>query len=91
LVWRGQYGDSLTGDLIEQYQQGRSPGWFWRQATVALLIAPLRSTVRKWLAVFGLVALGVGTLAVARTERQDQPHSARCPSMQMPCAPRSLP
>ena len=57
-VWRGHYGDSLTGDLIEQFQQGRSRWWFWRQVVVALLIAPLRSTVRKWLAVFGLVALG---------------------------------
>lgn len=91
-VWRGHYGDSLTGDLIEHFQQGRSRWWFWRQVAVALLIAPLRSTVRKWLAVFGLVALGVGTLAVARTERQGEPQSLRCPSdTQMRCAPHSRP
>ena len=28
--------ESLVGDLIEQYQQGRSRAWYWRQAIAAI-------------------------------------------------------
>jgi hypothetical protein len=38
--------DQLVGDLIEEYQLGRSYGWFWWQTLSALLAAGL-SGVRR--------------------------------------------
>jgi hypothetical protein len=35
-------GESLTGDLIEQFQQGKSRWWFWKEVAVAVLIAQIR-------------------------------------------------
>lgn len=38
----GPQGEALAGDLIEQYAEGRSPAWFWRQATLAVLLSAAR-------------------------------------------------
>jgi hypothetical protein len=35
----GPHGDALAGDLIEQYRQGRSAVWFWRQALLAIVVS----------------------------------------------------
>jgi hypothetical protein len=41
--WGSAYhGESLAGDLIEQYQEGRSRGWYWKQVIAAILIARWR-------------------------------------------------
>ncbi len=32
-------GEALAGDLIEQYQEGRSRAWCWRQTITAILLA----------------------------------------------------
>src|SRR5271163_4974008 len=41
--WGSPYhGESLAGDLIEQYQAGRSRGWCWKQVIAAILIARWR-------------------------------------------------
>jgi hypothetical protein len=34
--------DSVAGDLIEQYRQGRSGAWYWRQVLAAILISATR-------------------------------------------------
>ena len=34
----GPRGESLLGDLIEQYRQGRSGIWYWRQVLAAILV-----------------------------------------------------
>jgi hypothetical protein len=34
--------ESLVGDLQEEYQNGRTPAWYWRQAGSALLIRGTR-------------------------------------------------
>ena len=31
--------ESLVGDLLEEYQRGRTSGWYWRQTGAALLIS----------------------------------------------------
>jgi hypothetical protein len=36
------YGDSLAGDLIEQFHEGRTRAWCWRQVAAAILIARWR-------------------------------------------------
>ena len=37
--------EALAGDLLEQFDGGRSIGWYWRQVLQALLIAQTRSLV----------------------------------------------
>jgi hypothetical protein len=42
----GPKRESLIGDLIEQYQSGRSPVWYWRQVLAAIVagaVSDLRS------------------------------------------------
>jgi hypothetical protein len=34
--------DALVGDLFEEYQRGRSPAWYWKQALFVLLHAGIR-------------------------------------------------
>jgi hypothetical protein len=42
--WGSPYHrESLAGDLIEQYQEGRSRTWCWKQVAVAILAARGRS------------------------------------------------
>jgi hypothetical protein len=36
------HGESLAGDLIEQYGEGRSRAWLWRQVAVAIVAGRLR-------------------------------------------------
>jgi hypothetical protein len=36
--------DAITGDLLERFREGRSRGWFWRQALVAILVG----SARQW-------------------------------------------
>jgi len=36
------YSESLAGDLIEQYHEGRSRAWCWGQVTAAIVIARAR-------------------------------------------------
>lgn len=38
----GYHGESLAGDLIEQYQQGHSPYWCWKQVIAAVVVARVR-------------------------------------------------
>jgi hypothetical protein len=38
----------LAGDLIEGFKQGRSAGWYWRQAFWALLVALPNLLRKKW-------------------------------------------
>ena len=35
----GYRSDSLSGDLLEEYQTGRTPGWYWREVIAALLVS----------------------------------------------------
>ncbi len=38
--WGSPYhGESLTGDLIEEYREGRSRAWYWKQVLAAIVIA----------------------------------------------------
>ena len=52
----GSARDVLTGDLVEQYQHGRSRAWYWWQVVVAIVTSTLRSLRIHWvIAVRGLV------------------------------------
>ncbi len=40
----------LCGDMIEQYREGRSTGWYWKQAVLAVGTYPISQIVEhKWL------------------------------------------
>jgi hypothetical protein len=58
----GANSESLIGDLIERYQHGRSPAWYWRQTVVTIggsFIA--QAWLHRWLAI-GVVALDLWVL-----------------------------
>jgi hypothetical protein len=44
---RGQ--QPMMGDLLEQYAQGRSCGWFWRQVLVGLFWGGITAAASRWL------------------------------------------
>jgi hypothetical protein len=55
----GEKSESLIGDLMEQYQRGRSRVWYWRQTVSALgLNAVAATSTHKWLAMT-VLTLGV--------------------------------
>jgi hypothetical protein len=42
--WGSRYhAESLAGDLIEQYREGRSRAWYWKQAAAAVSVAQARA------------------------------------------------
>jgi hypothetical protein len=55
----GPQRESLIGDLLEQYQRGRSASWYWRQTIGAIVIgAVAEAWQHKGLAI-SVVALGI--------------------------------
>ena len=59
--------DSLVGDLIEQYQQGGSRFWYWKQVVAALAVASAK-VLRPMLAVSAArILLRVAAESVAVT------------------------
>jgi hypothetical protein len=42
----GDRSEALLGDLFEEYQTGRTNGWYWRETLVALLISMRRTVCR---------------------------------------------
>jgi hypothetical protein len=77
-VGSGYHGESLEGDLFEEFQHGRAPSWYWRQVLVALFVARVRSLRAVMLrfavpAVLRLcteIAILLGGVAVAAESRQ---------------------
>lgn len=75
-------GESLLGDLFEEYQTGRTFGWYWRETLVALVIAARsragellsRRAVQVFLLLGANSALAVWLFALSQEYRQ------RCPA-----------
>jgi hypothetical protein len=61
----GSNGEALAGDLIEQRQNGRSSGWFWRQAVVAIVLSGARDRTRGAQGIFLCLLLVVLVVATA--------------------------
>jgi hypothetical protein len=57
---RGYRAESLIGDLTEEYVQGRSACWYWRQVLLALITSYVRLLRVHGISFFGAVALGAG-------------------------------
>jgi hypothetical protein len=59
----GPRRESLVGDLHEQYLQGHSTAWYWRQVVTAIVVSAARDiSAHKRIA---LRAVGIGWLAYA--------------------------
>jgi hypothetical protein len=53
----GPMRESLTGDLVEQYQHGRAASWYWRQVLNAIVSGTSEDLwANKWRSVRGLGA-----------------------------------
>ncbi len=63
----GPHGDALAGDLMEQYREGRSTAWYWRQALLGIVVCLAKDRTLGGLAVFGsLLVLLLMTVSVGR-------------------------
>jgi hypothetical protein len=61
--------EGLAGDLAEQYRNGRSPLWYWRQSLFATILFSSGTLVtHKWLAVRAILTgwLAWATLSLVR-------------------------
>jgi hypothetical protein len=54
----GSRGESLLGDLLEQYQQKRSSAWYWRQVITAIGASATRDLAAHRLLAVRAVAIG---------------------------------
>jgi len=50
--------DQIVGDLIEQYERGRSRFWFWRQVVAAVVTSFFNQIRSHWLLALGAVLIG---------------------------------
>jgi hypothetical protein len=55
-ILRGRRSEALIGDLAEEYRQGRSRTWYWRQALWAIVVELREHPPRR---------LGLGALRLA--------------------------
>jgi hypothetical protein len=84
----GYRRESLAGDLFEEYQQDRTPAWYWRQTAAAIMIGatrPLRVKLPKFVltAVLRvLIELGIVLGGIALAESK-----AMCPAPLRACHP----
>jgi hypothetical protein len=75
----GTHRESLAGDLIEEFNRGRSERWLWRQVLIAV-VQPLAAPglLKRLLRVLAVIALGAGTLTWASTVHHDECATAAC-------------
>src|SRR5579863_8147149 len=72
------HGESLEGDLFEQYQEGRSRAWYWGQVTAVIWIAggrlvralPWNGTARVLSRELAGAAAGLAVLVIADRARR---------------------
>lgn len=55
----GPNRESLVGDLVEQYQHGRSSAWYWRQALAAVLAGSVAEVWNQKLLIACVLATSV--------------------------------
>ncbi len=67
LLSSGPDSDAIAGDLIEQYREGRSAVWYWRQVILAVVISCIRDRTLGGPAVLGsLLVLLLMIVSVVR-------------------------
>lgn len=53
------WNDAVAGDLLEQYQQRRSPAWYWCQVSTAVAIAVVRDVRHHWVLACRALAVAI--------------------------------
>jgi hypothetical protein len=81
----GYRSESLLGDLLEEYQTGRTPGWYWREVIAALLVTAqceARLLLARYAAQIILLIVGLtgAALTWASTSASTVLHPACAPS-----------
>jgi hypothetical protein len=74
----GWHSESLAGDLIEQYAQGRSRLWYWQQVVLAIVLARARAmrgrpriaAVKVFLRLLTEVAIVLGVVSTIDQSRR---------------------
>jgi hypothetical protein len=74
----GRHSESLAGDLIEQYAQGRSRLWYWQQVALAILLArahafrarPCIAAMRVFFRLLAEVAVVLGIVSIIDQSRR---------------------
>lgn len=61
LLRLGPQDDSFVGDLVEEYANGRSRAWYWRQVVSAILLASVRQIGAHPVRACSAIATGWGT------------------------------
>jgi hypothetical protein len=65
LMCLGPDDESFIGDLLEEYESGRSRGWYWRQVLSAVLLGSARHVAAHPVSALITVAMGWATLLLA--------------------------
>ena len=50
VVARGR-NEALTGDLMEDYNQGRTAAWYWRQVFIAIMVVFSKELRSRWITI----------------------------------------
>jgi hypothetical protein len=56
LLPRGE-NEALAGDLLEDYSQGRSAAWYWRQVLIAILLGFSKDLRSRWITIMFAVVV----------------------------------
>lgn len=62
----GPNNDALLGDLIEEYGQGRSRIWYWRQVLIAIVVSFCKEIGAHWLLALRAVVTGWAVIFLYR-------------------------
>lgn len=75
-------GESLLGDLFEEYQAGRTSGWYWREVLLALLLAGQRAgrDLVSRRAVHVVIVLGANSALAVWLFSLSQQYRQSCPA-----------
>lgn len=56
--------DALLGDLCEEYQRGRSLGWYWMQIVAGIAVGSWKDARAHWVLALRAIAVGNAVLAM---------------------------
>jgi hypothetical protein len=61
----GSSNEALTGDLVEEYRQGRSTAWYWRQVLIVVVVGCVNDIRRHGLLTMRAIIIGWAALILS--------------------------
>jgi hypothetical protein len=84
------HGESLAGDLIEQFQKGRPARWVWREVLCAILAARMRTIgLKPWPSIAKTTLRVINAIMLAAALAFSLGTLTRADSPQHSCVPRA--